>query len=386
MCICVRHLFASLSDFRSSEHLVTSVKRNYNSLALKPESPRGRRSRIPIILAITAITSVAVGWYGFGSNHEDDALNTTRFTAFNIVSKEQVSPTAFVLAVRCNDDVLAENVTRLKAAWEHGLWSVEMKQPQLQIARHYTPLPPLNGASVKPGELRFLIRKMDSGEMSNYLSRLQVGDNVWLRGPHQGFDISKRLGDAKDVVFLAGGTGIAPALQLAHKLLNGPSEITGITKPSIRILWANRGNVDSVAREELVGRAKGKGLDTSRTSSLTKLIVELKQMHGDHFNIDYFVDNERLVTLKDIDVAMVSDEEDSTQVAGSDCTCRSRETRPEIIGRNLVCVSGPDGFIEAYAGSKRWFGGREIQGPVQGLLGAIKRMYSGMDDWLVLKL
>jgi NAD(P)H-flavin reductase len=388
------------------------------STSLVGQNPRGKKSRGPArnaILTASGVALLAAGWYGLSSNGGDDeSLNTNRFSAFDITSKEQVSPTAFIMTIRCQDKMIPKNLGKLEAAWEHGLWSVEMKQPQLQIARHYTPLPPLDATQEANGELRFLIRKMDSGEMSNYLSRLQVGDQVWLRGPHYGFDVSKRLGEAQNVVFLAGGTGIAPALQLAHKVLDGASNEVGSDRPTVRILWANRRNIDSVGRGELSAKAT-KAANAGPPSTLSRQLLNMKQQYGDHFNIDYYVDDEKRIALKDIDTAMgkplssrrppvlapadkscrwhfhdrlaeLSDEDDAKEIAGPNCTCRAHKMPPEAIGRNLVCVSGPEGFIEAYAGSKRWFGGREIQGPVQGLLGAMKKLDPSMDDWLVLKL
>ncbi|KAK7966779.1 uncharacterized protein PG986_001056 [Apiospora aurea] len=373
-----------------------------------PKSKTKNR-RSPLALPIGAATVLAASWYALGSGTKDESLNDTRFTAFDVVSNEPVSPTAFVLTIRSRDSELAKNSAKLKAAWEHGLWSVEFKQPQLQIARHYTPLPPLEGEDGTEGQLRFLVRKMQGGEMSNYLSRMQAGSQVWLRGPHHGFDIPKRLGDAGEIVFLAGGTGIAPALQMVHKLLD-TSSIDGSAdnRPSIRILWANRRSFDCVARDQLQGKLKA---DDEMQSVFLRQILDMKRKHGNHFSIDYYVDDEKkLIGIKDVDVALrsagaakppstlqpahkscrwhstellaVSMDEDDGQMPGAACACAQ-----EGSGRKIVCVSGPDGFIEAFAGPKRWAGGRELQGPVQGVLGTIKRQNKGtMDDWLVLKM
>ncbi|KAK8030738.1 cytochrome c mitochondrial import factor [Apiospora arundinis] len=388
----------------------TSVQRSNNSSTPEstPKSKTKSRSR-PLGLSVAAATALATAWWASGSGSKDESLNDTRFTAFDIVSNEPVSPTAFVLTIRSRDSELAKNSAKLKAAWEHGQWSVEFKQPQLQIARHYTPLPPLEGEDGADGQLRFLVRKMQGGEMSNYLSRMNVGDQVWLRGPHHGFDIPKRLGDAREVVFLAGGTGIAPALQMVHKLLDTSSvSVPGSAKPSIRILWANRRSVDCVAREEFQGQRKA---DHEIQSVFLHQILEMKHKHGDHFNIDYFVDDEKkFIGVKEVDAALrsagtkkvtptrqlaekncrwhsakllaISTDEDDGQTTDAACTCPQ-----ERAGRKIVCVSGPDGFIEAFAGPKRWTGGRELQGPVSGVLGTLKQQGKWtMDDWLVLKM
>lgn len=130
-----------------------------------------------------------------------------------------------------------------------------MKQPQLQIARNYTPLPPDEEEEVagKGGDdkLRFFVRRYETGEVSKYLSRLEPGDAVEIRGPHLGFDLGTRLGledskteDRRHVVFLAGGTGIAPAMQAARRLLLDDNKQEGHKNISVRIFWANRASAD----------------------------------------------------------------------------------------------------------------------------------------------
>lgn len=386
-----------------------STQRSNNSATPEP-SPKSKTKRLrgSLVYSIGAATVLTAVWYAFASGRKDESLNDTRFTAFDVVSNEPVSPTAFILTIRSRDSELAKNSAKLKAAWDHGLWSVEFKQPQLQIARHYTPLPPLEGEDGTEGQLRFLVRKMQGGEMSNYLSRMHVGDQVWLRGPHHGFDIPKRLGDAREIVFLAGGTGIAPALQMVHKMLNASVNGAEDSKPSIRILWANRRSVDCVARDEF----RSKREENHGTQSVfLRQILEIKHRHGDQFSIDYFVDDERkFIGVKDIDAALRSASATKTtwtlQSANKSCRWHSAELLAASMdeddghtsdaacacpqgraGRKIACVSGPDGFVEAFAGPKRWTGGRELQGPVQGVLGMIKQQSKGtMDDWLVLKL
>lgn len=396
----------------------TSAPRPRSPAAEGPKTRGRRRAKLPAVAttagALCAIAAAA--WYSAGAGG-DDSLNETKFTPFDIVAREQVSPTAFLLTVRSPAGPAAANAAKVQAAWDHGLWSVEVKQPQLQIARHYTPLPPLlageDAAAAPTAQLRFLVRRMPTGEMSNYLARLEVGDQLWLRGPHYGFDVARRLGSADDVVFLAGGTGVAPALQLAHKLLGAPDHQTTTTAggPSLHILWANRQGVDAVAREPLSGATAGPDTIPGQ-SVLLRQLAEMRRAYGDRLRVDYFVDEEKsFVGLKDVDaalgrplawrsrsalppadkncvwhsatlLALSADEED--RLRGDDdaaCTCGPPA------GRKIACVSGPDGFIEAYAGAKRWHAGRELQGPVQGVIGTVKRQSSGaMGDWLVLKL
>lgn len=237
-------------------------------------------------------------------------LNKDRFLPCTVVSREHVSSTGFLLTIRVsppspttsNNTAVVQKNNRaiIKEAHEYGLWSVEVKQPQLQIARNYTPLPPTS-LDDKDDEslllLRFFVRRYETGEVSKYLARLGPGDTVEIRGPHLGFDLGTRLGLVGDehqtpvghhdhppnnqqeggeqeeeqeeaktglrqkqqqqrhVVFLAGGTGVAPAMQAARRLLPPPSAgqaqnddndkaDDNAVVSSVRILWANRAGAD----------------------------------------------------------------------------------------------------------------------------------------------
>ncbi|KAI8630211.1 Sucrase/ferredoxin-like-domain-containing protein [Xylariaceae sp. FL1651] len=374
----------------------------------------------------------------------DDVINTSTFSAFTITAREQVSPTAFIISLRpgawANEKGIRPGPgeqqdaeegyvsNRIQDAWSHGLWSVEIKQPQLQIARHYTPLPPVptpagspsmgeNGPSGnghtsgmqaidnetssirrergEQADLRILIRKMESGEMSTYLSRQRVGDTVWLRGSVDNSDRNDAAnGDAtsdqKSVI--------------AHKLLNNTSSSN--RKPYISILWANRRGADALGREQLPSsleqpnswfRSWGwRGSDASVDSQeiQAKAIQNLKRQHGPHFQISYFVDDEgSFIKAHDIKAALTAttsstksinctwhsalaveqlpDDNDAARSSSSSGATHASVARP---GVNLLCA-------------KRWHEGHEMQGPVRGLLGNMKREKPNtMDEWLVLKL
>lgn len=227
-------------------------------------------------IAAYAITTTLVS----PSSHPSSQLNKESFIPCTVVARQQVSSTGFLLTIRLP---LANATNRdiIQQAHDYGLWSVEVKQPQLQIARHYTPLPPplqppenenyqqqqqdedKNSSNSNTAELRFFIRRYDTGEVSRYLSTRAPGDTIEIRGPHLGFDLGARLGSntttnnndnnqAVGVCFLAGGTGIAPAMQAARWALGGGQQQQQQQRQrqrqahvsSVRILWANRASGD----------------------------------------------------------------------------------------------------------------------------------------------
>lgn len=306
------------------------------------------------------------GWNYF--DEEKKIFNPPQFTPFQITFREEVSPTSIILTVRPPQDITNIGADPYEKWWKTGTWSVEVKQPQLQIARSYTPLPPREGDA--PGTLRFLIRKEKNGEVSGYLHRLQVGGTVELRGPRTEIEL---VGNVKEVVFLAGGTGIAPALQVVHTLLerrgNGEGskgdccEGGNEDMANIRIVWANR------RREDCIGGGFGVK-DAPNANYIVRELEELKRKYPENLKVAYMVDEEgAFLDQKQISKLLKS---------GSEVKYGPTHTR---IDSRLLILSGPEGFINFFAGPKKWEGGREGQGELGGVIGAMR-----LRDWKVWKL
>jgi ferredoxin-NADP reductase len=315
-------------------------------------TPGGRWFVGGISLLCLVGTAFLLGRY----RSESKLFDPPRFTPFTIIKKEVVSPTSIILTLRPQRGPKNESTTDIyKEWWEHGIWSVEVKQPELQISRSYTPLPP--SKPHENGDLRFLIRKEHKGEVSGYLHRLTVGSKIELRGPHLGFDLPE---DAAEVVFLAGGTGIAPALQVAHTFLERRNKSGNQAR--IRIVWSNRRREDCEGgRGQMDNMAWESGKQTGR---IVQELETLQQRHPGRLTVDYYVDEEN----KFLDQRKLSRITRSSE----------KDTR---IGSKLLFISGPEGFVNYFAGPKKWEGGKEGQGKVAGLLGQMK-----LKDWTIWKL
>uniref|UniRef100_L2G6W6 Cytochrome c mitochondrial import factor n=1 Tax=Colletotrichum fructicola (strain Nara gc5) TaxID=1213859 RepID=L2G6W6_COLFN len=371
---------------------------------------------IPLLLAL-AVAGVAWDsqWLFPASAPSSDSSEATilangrKFVPFTVTSKDPVSPTSFILTLKPPHTGPAP----LSSLWDvFDLWCVEVKQPQIQVAREYTPLPGAAGDDA----LRLYVRALRGGEVSTYLSRLLPGDLAGGR-----------------VVFLAGGTGVASALQ-AHAVLPRGVDVT--------IFWAVRG------REEVQGAApaKQKGSKASSSwgwnpfsggkraggiqaealsaevgdaSAVSRELLALKERYGDKLDVRVVVDQEGTrVGELDLSAALaqagskkregpppVSTEGckfhsqtahlgmvDGAPNAGKrflskdeDCACVPKEGA--AIGKNVFVISGPEGFVQAYAGPKIWRDGGQLQGPVGGLLGAMQKGNPDLlKEWIVLKL
>ncbi|KAJ3523528.1 hypothetical protein NM208_g12413 [Fusarium decemcellulare] len=370
-----------------------------------------KQARIPTPLIFICILIGGAGYYFAAPSSRPETLNDTYFVPYAITAREAISPTSFVITiVPQTPNPSLPYISNDAARWRHPLWSVEFKQPEVQISRHYTPLPPLAGENPADGTLRFYIRAVGDGEMSNYLTRRQVGEDVFLRGPHVGFELAERLGQHSRLVFLAGGTGVVPGMQAAKAVLEANRDAR------VDLLWAVR------KREEVQNSGPPKqsswkfwagkkpsalGLDTVNPSPVTKRLQDLKATYGERLRIQVVVDEEGTqFQERDIEKAILASPGPPTSssygcrfhdqlmhVHASEfalpeargCVCeRSSHIKP---GKNLFIVSGPDGFIERYAGPKIWLGGQQTQGPIGGMAGQIQRQNPSLaKDWLVLKM
>ncbi|KAF4976066.1 hypothetical protein FZEAL_7244 [Fusarium zealandicum] len=389
-----------------------SPPRRYHSQ--KPDFSAPKQARVlPPLILIGLVISGGI-YYLTTPPSRPDTLNDTFFVPYAITAREAISPTSFVITiVPHKPDPSPSYLTSSEtdtARWRHPLWSVEFKQPEVQISRHYTPLPPLASENPADGALRFYIRAVGDGEMSNYLTRRQVGQDVFLRGPHVGFELAERLGQHSRLVFLAGGTGVVPGIQAAKAVLETNRDA------SVDLLWAVR------KREEVQAAVAPKqsswrfweekkptslGVEVEKPSPVTRRLQDLKATYGDRLRIQVVVDDEgtrfQEKDIKDAisaspstaassssgcrfhDQAMHAHASEFAALEAPGCVCKpSGDTAP---GKNLFIVSGPDGFIGRYAGPKVWLGGHQTQGSVSGLAGQILRQHPSIArDWLILKM
>ena len=317
--------------------------------------------------------AAGAGAYIRAQNPGSSTLNQETFTKYSLVSREPVSATSSLFTLRPRHasgsiyDVYEE-------AWRIGVWSVMFKQPQLQIGRDYTPLPTTAATNLtvdeeNDGYLRFFIRKDPFGEVSRYLHSLNIGADIEMRGPQIECMIPE---ETQEIVFIAGGTGIAPALQAGYSLLSRRDQAA--PQPKIHILWASRLKEDCLGGESDTPKSASRGswysgwfgpskkattpdqaantLEAKTTSLVVKELEALKSQYPGQVKVDYYLDEEnRFIGKQDI-AAVVQ----SSGPAGDSHNSK------------LIMVSGPEGFISYMAGPKLWAQGQELQGPIQGVI------------------
>lgn len=334
------------------------------------KTPNVSRLRLVIGAAATVLgTAIGLTYDSSKLEFHKSPLHPDTFAQFTLVSREAASPTSSIFTL---EPTLPGECSKICAdAWKKGVWSVQVKQPQLQIARSYTPLPPIQ-APEGSGNLRFLVRWEPQGEVSTYLHKLPLGATVELRGPHIEYTVPE---DVDDVLFIAGGTGIAPALQVACNLFENRQSPASI--PRLRILWANRRRGDSLGGTSDTPPtysknprhwsnffySKGQPIKSQDNPGLSRSILvqeieALKERNQGNITVDYFCDEEESYITQDV----------LKQYLGKPRISRARPTQDYSIGKRLILISGPEGFVHYHAGPKTWVGGQELQGPLGGTL------------------
>lgn len=98
---------------------------------------------------------------------------------------------------------------------------------------------------------------------------------------------------------------------------------------------------------------------------MVRELEALKSQYPGQVTVDYYVDEENAFIEKSAIL-------ESTKSASS-----SSGSSP----RNMILVSGPEGFISYMAGPKLWAQGMELQGPLDGIIRELN-----LKDWAVWKL
>ncbi|KAL8762100.1 MAG: hypothetical protein Q9184_001845 [Pyrenodesmia sp. 2 TL-2023] len=398
-----RHLWQLIRAGRRSFAAARSLSATETvKSAEEPERESGKRTWVWLGVLGLGVGSVGAGLW-LANSEASQGTPTNVFQDYELLKNKRISASTNLLTIQPSTFGPRAYKTSLDGqevaeAFKNGIWSVQIKHPLLTIARLYTPLPPFLSDQNEPtpqekfgfvspnpeeNQLRFLIRNNPDGELSKFLSRMQAGGRLELRGPYQEYELPN---DVKHVVFLAGGTGISPAIQVAHSLLENEDNRP---KPRINILWANRrsedcsgGTLEPPTRpESLFLRAWETvfGAETSRPESvvssgqpespIVKELSTLKSRYTAPLDIAYYADDQnRFITKQDIQKKL-----GDTQSASA--------AQSKVSGRSLILISGPDGFVEHFAGPKAWRGGKELQGTLGGLLQKMD-----LQGWTVWKL
>ncbi|KDQ63812.1 hypothetical protein JAAARDRAFT_119693 [Jaapia argillacea MUCL 33604] len=108
------------------------------------------------------------------------------------------------------------------------------------IMRSYTP----TSSDDDLGHFDLLIKSYEKGNISRYVSLLQIGQKIRVKGPKGQFKYHPSL--TREIGMIAGGTGITPVLQIIRAALKNPLDLTKLS-----LIYANVNFEDILLKKEL---------------------------------------------------------------------------------------------------------------------------------------
>ena len=158
-------------------------------------------------------------------------LSPTHFTPVTVASSEPCpDPNTRLMTLT----VPRQSIPSLEEAAFQPIWSIYIKDDDIQVERPFTPLEGMDSE----GRMKFWIKRYEKGEVGRWLHSKKPGDQIEIRGPLKTWpwraDEWDEVVMVRDTVqypatFLkngqiSGGTGITPFCQLLHReLLSQPS-------------------------------------------------------------------------------------------------------------------------------------------------------------------
>lgn len=223
------------------------------------------------------------------------------------------------------------------------------------LSKSYSPI----SHPSREGAFDLVVKKypiQPGGGVGAFLCNLQVGESITgkLKKERMVHGSPVVQGRWKHVGLVAGGTGIAPLLQIAHILLASPLD----KDTSIHVLSINRNEDDILMRDEL-----------------DRLAME----HADRVFVTYSLTGHQTNTgtLSATATTTTSNSNKNTFWQGRGSVKMARAALPPSTkdGKTMILVCGKDGFVSSWAGpiarapplpdgSK----GPKIQGPLLGIL------------------
>lgn len=166
-------------------------------------------------------------------------LHPREYRKFPLAKKEKISPNVyrFTFALPEKNSILGLPIGQ-HVAIRAGI-------DGQSVIRSYTPTS--NDSDI--GILELVIKVYPNGLLTNYLAKLNVGDEVEFRGPKGAMKYHKDL--CKHIGMIAGGTGITPMYQLIRAICEDPEDHT-----KVFLLYANQTVDDILMHEELENFAK----------------------------------------------------------------------------------------------------------------------------------
>ncbi|KAJ6516180.1 ferredoxin reductase-like C-terminal NADP-linked domain-containing protein [Mycena sanguinolenta] len=273
---------------------------------------------------------------------DDASLSPSHFTRATLTESRQSGPNTKLLVLT----VPGFAKSKQNASQMAPIWSVYIKDDDIQVERPYTPLEGID----EHGQMHFWIKKYPKGEVARWLHSKKVGDQVEFRGPLSTWAWEEDAWD--EIVMISGGTGITPFYQLLHSSFS-----EGVDSKTRFTLLHSSPTPSELPPPEILGRLRA-----------------YAKAHPEKFALHLFVDSrdgDRPADLPSLEVGRIQ-KPTIERCLGlkpfspwRNLFAQAPQKTPR---KTLFLVCGPEPMINAIAGP---YGRNFSQGPIGGVLGEL---------------
>lgn len=183
---------------------------------------------------------------------EDTETNTSRSEPRKVLIADQFQD--FVLTEK-ND--ISHNVTIYRFALprptdilglpigQHISLAATIEGQPKEVVRSYTPI----SSDEDAGYFDLLVKAYPQGNISKYLTNLQVGQTMKVRGPKGAMVYTPNM--CRHIGMIAGGTGITPMLQVIKAIIRNRPRNGGNDTTKVDLIFANVNPEDILLKDQL---------------------------------------------------------------------------------------------------------------------------------------
>jgi cytochrome-b5 reductase len=290
-----------------------------------PQSPG--LARILVISGFTFLLGIGLGWVFHGCPETPDAASQNpnrpvvapsnpNIKPFTLQSKWPESPDSCYLRFHAPGYAKVEGV------------KLALDTPsEKEKTKSYSPISPRTATDY----FDLLVKSYpyrQGGGFGNFLCNLEKGDvaTMTLKKPREIHGSSQITQRWRAIGMVAGGTGLAPFVQIIRTCLEDPDD-----KTQLSLLFINRHEEDILMRT----------------------VLDALAAVSPRFSVVY---------------SLTRPPEDWEGNTGRGTVELAKKALPSAEGDVMVLVCGTDGFVETWAGAKLRENGKKLQGPVAGIL------------------
>lgn len=143
-------------------------------------------------LAFGAVGLGVASYFFIPQASGDKPLSPNYFIPSIIATSEDSGPNTKLITLQVAPHLLPA----IPSAGTVSIWSIFIKDDDIQVERQYTPLEGVNNE----GRMSFWVKKYPKGEVGRWLHSKKVGDTVEIRGPLKTWELKEDVWD--DIVMV----------------------------------------------------------------------------------------------------------------------------------------------------------------------------------------